>query len=91
MIYFIQLNLLKSVYNFADDKIFFVCDKDQKTLKFVYWECDIHLAIKWFESNFMKLNQDKCLLLVSEYTHANIWAQIGEVKIWEKTTFEDFQ
>ena len=31
----------------------------------------------------MKLNQDKCHILVSGYKHKNIWAPIGEVKIWE--------
>ena len=33
----------------------------------------------------MKLNQDKCHLLVSGYKHENIWARIGEVKIWESS------
>ena len=33
----------------------------------------------------MKLNQGKCHLLVSRYKHENIWAQIGEVKIWENS------
>ena len=31
----------------------------------------------------MKLNQDKWHLLVSGYKQEFIWAQIGEVKIWE--------
>ena len=31
----------------------------------------------------MKLNHDKYQLLVSGYKYENIWAQIGEVKIWE--------
>ena len=31
----------------------------------------------------MKLNSDKCHLLSSGYKHGNIWARIGEVKIWE--------
>ena len=38
-----------------------------------------------FESNYMKLNQDKCHLLVSGYRHENIRAQIGEEKIWESS------
>ena len=32
----------------------------------------------------MKLNQDKCHLLVSGYKHENVWAQIGDEKIWER-------
>ena len=31
----------------------------------------------------MKLNQEKCHLLVSGYKHENIWARIGQTKIWE--------
>ena len=31
----------------------------------------------------MKLNQGKCHLLVSGYKHENVWAQIGDEKIWE--------
>ena len=31
----------------------------------------------------MKLNQEKCHLLVSGYKHENIWARIGKTKIWE--------
>ena len=48
-------------------------------------EHDSHLVIEWFESKYMKLNQDKCHLLVSGYKHENITAQIGEVKIWESS------
>ena len=31
----------------------------------------------------MKLNQDKCHLLVSGHKHETVWAKIGETKIWE--------
>ena len=48
-------------------------------------EHDSHLAIEWFQSNYMKLNQDKCHLLVSGYKHENIWARIAEVKIWDSS------
>ena len=33
--------------------------------------------------NNMKLNQDKCHLLVCGYKHENVWAQIGGKIIWE--------
>ena len=72
------------VRNFADETTFFACDKDLKTL-ISRLEHGSHLAIEWFESNYMKLNQDKCHLSVSGYKHENIWAQIGEVKIWESS------
>ena len=48
-------------------------------------EHDNHLAIEWFESNYMKVNQDKCHLLVSEYKHEYIWTRIDEVKIWDSS------
>ena len=31
----------------------------------------------------MKLNQEKCHLLVCGHKHQNFWARIGEMKIWE--------
>ena len=68
------------VCNFADDKTFFACNKDLKTL-ISRLEHDSHLAIEWFESNSMKLNQDKCHLLVSGYKHEKNWARTGEVRI----------
>ena len=72
------------VCNFADVTTFFDCDKDLKTL-ISSLEHDSHLAIEWFESNCVKLNQDKCHLLVSGCKQENIWARIGEVKIWESS------
>ena len=51
------------VCNFADDTTFFACDKDVKTL-ISRLQHDSRLTIEWFESNYMKLNQDKCHLLV---------------------------
>ena len=31
----------------------------------------------------MKLNQEKCHLLVSGFKYENVWAKIGKAKIWE--------
>ena len=72
------------VCNFADDTTFFACDKDLKTL-ISRLEHDSHLAIEWFERNYMKANQEKCHLLVSGYKHENIWAQVAGVKVWESS------
>ena len=44
-------------------------------------EHDSFLAIEWFENNNMKLNQDKCHLLVSGYKNGNNWANIGNEEI----------
>ena len=45
--------------------------------------CEITLC--WFENNYMKLNTDKCHLIVSGYKHEQIWAKIGNDKIWESS------
>ena len=68
--------------NFADDTTFYACDMDLNSL-IKRLEHDSFLAIEWFENNNMKLNQDKCHLLVSGYKNENVWANIGNEKIWE--------
>ena len=40
-------------------------------------EHDSPLAIEWFGNNHMKLNQEKCHLLVSGHKHDNIWEKTG--------------
>ena len=39
--------------------------------------------IFWFENNYMKLNTDKCHLLVSRTKYEHSWAKVGDDKIWE--------
>ena len=70
------------VCNFADGTTFFVCDEDLNSL-IKRLEHDSLLSIEWFQNNNVKLNQDKCHLLVSGYNHRNVWAQIGDEIIWE--------
>ena len=71
------------VCNFADAITFFVCgDKDLGSL-INRLEHDSFLAIEWFQNNYMKLNEDKCHLLVGGYKHESIWAKIGDARIWE--------
>ena len=41
------------------------------------------LAIEWFESNYMRLNQGKCHFLLSGHNHEMVWTNIGKTKIWE--------
>ena len=68
--------------NFADDTTFYARDKDLRLL-INRLKHDSLLAIEWFEDNHMKLNQKKCRLLVFEYKQENIWARIGQTKIWK--------
>ena len=41
------------------------------------------LAIEWFESNYVKLNQDKLHFLLYDYKHEVMFAKIGHKEIWE--------
>ena len=72
------------VCNYADDIIFYPCDSDLHYL-ISRLEYDSVLAIEWCECNYMKLNQDKCHLLISRHKYKNVWANIGFCKIWEST------
>ena len=70
------------ICNFADDTTPFVCDKD---LEFVISQLEEYsqVAINWFENSYMKMNSDKYHLLISGHKHEQIWAKIGNDKIWE--------
>ena len=48
-------------------------------------EHDSLLAIEWFESNYMKLNSDKCHLLISGFKYQSHWAMVGKDQIWESS------
>ena len=41
------------------------------------------LTIEWFESSYLKLNEDKCDFLLSGYKHEMMLANIGQSRIWE--------
>ena len=70
------------VCNFADDTTFHACDKDLNNL-IKRLEHYTFLAIKWFETNNMKLNKEKCHLLVSRHKYENVWVKMGDEKTWE--------
>ena len=77
---------MTNVCNYADDTTFHACDSDFKDFiqsLIQRLEHDSMLAIEWFESNYMKLNCDKCHLLLSGYKHEVMWANIGQSQIWE--------
>ena len=52
------------VCNFADGTFFFACDSDLKNIM-ERLKHDTELATKWFENNYMKLNEGTCHLLVA--------------------------
>ena len=50
---------MTNVCNYGDDTTFYACDSDLESL-IQRLEHDSMLATEWFESNYMKLNGDKC-------------------------------
>ena len=72
------------VCNFADDTTFRACDNDLNIL-IMRLEDDALLAIQWFENSNMKLNKDKCHILLSEHKPENVLVK------WGKKKFEKVQ
>jgi len=73
------------ICNFADDTTPYVCDSNLKTV-LEKLEYNSELAIAWFEVNYMKLNTDKCHLLISGNKHEHIYAKVGHDVIWESNS-----
>ena len=71
-----------NVCNYTNDTTFHACDSDLKDL-ITRLEHDSLLAIEWFQANYMKLNAEKCHLLISEHKHELLWANISRSKLWE--------
>ena len=70
------------ICNFADDIITYISDESlEKVLKSL--EKNSMFAMPWFEDNFMKLNTDKCSLIVSGYKYEQVWTNIGKNLIWK--------
>ena len=62
---------------------FHACDSDlEKLINRLEYDSSM-LAIEWFESNYMKLNDDKCHFFPSRYKHEMIFAKVVEIRIWE--------
>jgi len=76
-----------NVCNYADDTTLYLADISLKNL-LLRLEHDSLLAISWFDNNYMKLNSDKCHLLVSGQKFEHIFAYIGENQIWEDDEVE---
>ena len=41
------------------------------------------VAIAWSECNYMKLNEDKCHLLVAVHKHETVWTNVDCSESWE--------
>ena len=67
---------------FSNDTTPFVCCKNPAVVEKL--ERNSELAIHWLEDNYMKLNTDKCHLLISGHKYEHDWAQIGKDMVWEE-------
>ena len=75
------------ICNFGDGTTTYISDESlENVLKSL--EKNSMLAISWFENSYMKLNTDKCRLIVSDYKHEQIWANIGKDIIWESNNIK---
>ena len=74
-----------NVFTFADDTTPFVCNKN---LDFVLNELErnSYVAIDWFQNNYMKMNSEKCYLLVTGHKFEQMWAEIDTDLIWESNS-----
>ena len=75
-------NEQSDVCNFADDTTLHACDIELNIV-LQRLEHDTMIAIEWFEWNYMKLNEDKCHLLIAGNKYEHVWAKAGTAKIWE--------
>ena len=76
------LTQMTDVCNYVDDTTFHACEWDLKSL-ITRVKHNAALAIEWFESNHIKLNQDKCHFLFSGHKYETLFINVGETKIWK--------
>ena len=72
------------ICNFADDTILYVCNSNLKT-ELETLEHNSELAITWFEMNYMKLNTDKCHLLISGNKNEQMGVKLDRDIVWESS------
>ena len=70
------------ICNFADDKTPYVSNSNLKS-ELETLEHNFELDIPWFEMNYMKLNTDKCHLLISRNKTEQMWAKLDRIRVWE--------
>ena len=68
--------------NYADDTTLSVCETSIENLIYKL-EDDTWSAILWFDSNYMKLNNDKCHFLTNGVTPEQLFIKVGNEMIWE--------
>ena len=62
--------------NYPDDNTPYAIENEIETLISII-EKDASILIKWFNDNYLKLNEDKCKLLITKHNNDNVSAKIG--------------
>ena len=69
------------ICNYADDTTICSCDKSLDTITHKL-ENDCNVALKWFADNFMKLNADKChLIVLGQRCDESVTVKIGNTDV----------
>ena len=72
--------------NYADDTTIYACHRDLSTV-ISNVEADGSVLANWCSSNFVKLNDDKChLMIFGNRTNDNATVKIGNSEIKEGTS-----
>ena len=78
---------MNDVCNYADDTTFHACGMNLRSF-ITRLEHDPVLTIELFESNYMKLSQDKYHFLFLGHKHETLFSNLGEVNIWQRVKFK---
>ena len=73
--------------NYADDTNIHACDMNLNNL-LKRLEHDALIAVEWFESNYMKINRNKCHTLITGKKYKHICLIVGSTRLWE-TSFSE--
>ena len=74
------INIESDLCNFTDDNTLHLCDLILDALVYKL-EASVKSVIKWFDYNYMKLNESKCKLLISGNKEEVIIAKVGSAKL----------
>ena len=71
------------IYNYADDTTIYVCDGNHENV-INKLETETLLISEWFRNNYMKLNDDKCHLMIFSEKSNDFSIKIGSTTITER-------
>ena len=72
------------ICKYADDTTIYVCDRDHENI-INRLENEILILSEWFQNNYMRLNSEKCHLMIFGEKSNNLSMKIGNTTIKEST------